>query len=122
MTTHTIVLPYARPPLTANQRLHWAEKSRRTREIRSTAYWCAKRARTPSPGKCAVTAVWFPPDRRVRDAGSLSLTVKAALDGFTDAGLWPDDNTDWVTSETYKIGDIDRTHPRIEIQLEATAR
>ncbi|MGC5249629.1 hypothetical protein ACPXB3_22225 [Gordonia sp. DT219] len=34
MRTITIELPYAKPPLHANQRLHWAAKARITSQLR----------------------------------------------------------------------------------------
>lgn len=118
--SHVIVLPFRRPPLTPNQRLHWAVKARETRRIREVAYVCASQAKVPPLGKSAVIATWFPSDARRRDAGSLSLTVKAAIDGLVDYGVWPDDDPAHVASETYRIGPVDRDNPRIEITIEET--
>ena len=115
-----VELPYARPPLTPNQRLHWAVRARLTREIRSAATVCAKASKVAPLGRSAITTVWFVPDKRRRDAGSLSLTTKAAIDGLVDAGVWPDDNSDWITQESYRI-ELDKTNPRIEIHIEETA-
>ncbi|MDT0223484.1 hypothetical protein [Gordonia sp. AC31] len=115
--TIVIELPYQRPPLTPNQRLHWSVRARLTREIRETAGMCARSAKLPSLGRSEVTTVWFVPDRRRRDAGSLSLTTKAALDGLVDAGVWPDDNTTWVAQESYRI-EMDKSRPRIEIHIQ----
>ena len=112
-----IVLPFRKPPLTANDRMHWAQKSALTRQIRETAYVCARQAKVPPQGRTAVLTVWFPPDKRRRDAGSLTLTAKAAIDGLVDAGVWPDDDPSHVCEERYRIGPTDRTDPRIEIHL-----
>ena len=117
MTEHRIVLPFTKPPLTPNQRLHFARKAALTAEIRQAATWCAKAAKLPPMGRSAVTTVWFPPDRRRRDANSLVLTAKAAIDGLVDFGVWDDDDPTHVASETYRIGPVDRTNPRIEILI-----
>lgn len=35
---------------------------------------------------------------RKRDPHNWTPTVKAIVDGLVDAGVWPDDNSDWVTT------------------------
>ncbi len=112
------MLPYRRPPLRPNDRKHWAEKSRLTREMRTTATRSAKAAKVPPLGKSAVFVTWFPPDARRRDANSLALLAKASIDGLVDAGIWPDDDPANVASETYRIGPIARRNPHIEITIE----
>lgn len=118
MTGRTVIrLPYERPPLTPNQRQHFAVKARLTKEIRSVASQCARAANIAPQPQSAVLTVWFPPDKRRRDAGSLVLTAKAAIDGLVDAGVWPDDDPTHVAEERYRIGPVDRDHPRIELHL-----
>lgn len=115
--TVVVRLPFQKPPLTPNQRLHYAQKAALTAQIRRAATQCARAAKIPPAGRSAVTTVWFPPDKRRRDANSLVLTAKAAIDGLVDAGVWPDDDPAHVASETYRIGPVDRTDPRIEIHI-----
>ena len=68
-------LPFQKPPLTPNQRLHYAQKAALTAQIRHAATQCAKAAHIAPAGRSAVTTVWFPPDKRRRDANSLVLTA-----------------------------------------------
>lgn len=115
--TVVIVLPFEGPPLTPNHRPGRHERARLTRMIRTAARAVAMSARVGAQPPCAVRAVWFPPDRRRRDAGSLTLTAKAAIDGLVDAGVWPDDDPGHVVEERYRIGAVDRENPRIELHL-----
>ena len=112
-----LVLPYEAPPLSSNARIHYRQKAVLTRQIRESAYWVAKAANIAPVKPSAVLTVWYPPDRRRRDAGSCAPTTKAAIDGLVDAGVWPDDNPTHVIEERYRIGPIDRDNPRIELHL-----
>lgn len=115
--TIVLTLPFSKPPLSPNDRLHFRQKAALTRQIREAAYWVAKQAAIAPAPPSAVLTVWFPPDRRRRDAGSLTLTAKAAIDGLVDAGVWPDDDPAHVVEERYRIGEVDRENPRIELHL-----
>jgi crossover junction endodeoxyribonuclease RusA len=80
--------------ISANDRMHWAAKARRTKELRSRAFWIA-RAQHLQPMERAhlvVTIHWTNRSRR-RDVSNLAPTIKALVDGFVqDAGLLPDDD------------------------------
>src|SRR5690625_3063303 len=79
--------------LTANRRLHWTQRSARTKTVRTTAGFEARAQRMPRGlGRARVVARVDYPDRRARDAHNLMPTLKAAVDGLIDAGLLPDDN------------------------------
>lgn len=116
----TITLPYDRPPLRPNERPHWAQKARITRQIRQTSCALAKIGKIGPQPRSVVTAVWYPRDRRRRDAGSLTVTLKAAIDGLVDAGVWPDDDPSHVAEERVRVEPGPHTHPRIEIRIEET--
>lgn len=47
-TRWTLNLPYQKPPLNMNQRLHWAKKAKLTKNVRSAAYFLA-RSQGPGP-------------------------------------------------------------------------
>lgn len=96
-TTYRLELPWYRPPLTANQRLHWSVRARKTREMRHAAAWLAKAHRIP-PGHLTVGLEWAPGDRRRRDGGeNLAPTLKPLIDGLAlDAALVPDDTPQHV--------------------------
>jgi crossover junction endodeoxyribonuclease RusA len=85
--------------LTANGRYHWAVKARATRNLRQLA---ATTARGMEPvGTVHVAAYIGYLTGGKADPGNASPTVKALLDGCTDAGLWPDDDHTHVVGPTY---------------------
>lgn len=90
-TPYRLVLPYLRPPITANQRHHWARKAKLTRQVRNAAQLLARAEHVPELGRCAVRLVWTVTDRRRRDADNLVPTLKACADGLVDAGVVADD-------------------------------
>lgn len=94
--------------LTANQRLHWAEKSRRTRQLRDLAYWAARAQqgrREPFPGRvrCVVDIAY--PDARRRDEHNFMPTCKAAIDGLVDAGWMVDDSSVYLVGPDLRKSD-----------------
>ena len=65
--------------------------------------------------KPIVTVKAFWPTTRRMDADNLLATMKAAFDGLTDAGIWPDDREcTFLPCQQLK----DAANPRIEIQVE----
>lgn len=94
-----LVLPWARPPLSANDRLHWMERRRLTAEIRTTTAWLARAAGIPRCQHISVTLVWAPGDHRRRDVDNAVPTLKAACDGLVAAAVTPDDTPVWMTKQ-----------------------
>ena len=94
--------------MTSNQRLHWAEKARRTRAVRLMAAWAARRQGLV-PMQCPVhVTVTVQPRTKTRfDPGNISPTSKAALDGLTDAKIWPDDSAQFVIGPDHRAGQPD---------------
>lgn len=89
--------------LTSNQRMGWWEKARRSRLLREYAGWLgASVARRPMFDRCEVEALIAYPSSRRADPANASPTVKALIDGLTDAGYWPDDDSKHVTAVTYR--------------------
>lgn len=78
---------------TSNQRLHHMERARRTKHVRTLAGWAARNL-TPVTGTVHVHAHVSAPKRTRADVGNTYPTVKAVIDGLTDAGVWADDNDD----------------------------
>ncbi|WKW86371.1 rusA-like resolvase [Gordonia phage Budski] len=98
--TVIVELPYARPPLTENQRMHWRKKAAVVASVRQAVYVLARNARVPQ--NCAhvdVSLHYTPRDVRRRDADNLVPTLKAACDGLVDAGLVADDTPDLMTKQ-----------------------
>lgn len=100
----TLFMPWESPPLRSNEaNMNRFKKSRIIKQIRSDAAWIVKGERERMQVPVHVTMVWEVPDRRVRDAGACSPTLKAAIDGLVDGGLLQGDSHKWVTSETCRI-------------------
>jgi Holliday junction resolvase RusA-like endonuclease len=87
--TYSIEFEYERPPITANQRLHWRMKALLTKDVR--ALTAQKAAHIPPMKACAVSLNWIVNDKRRRDADNIVPTLKAMCDGLVDAGIVPDD-------------------------------
>jgi len=96
-----ILLPWETPPLTANQRLHWARKAKLTRTIRDAIAHLARDV--PYLDRAVVRLDWIVTDKRRRDEDNLFPTFKACVDGLVDADVVRDDTSEYVTRE----------HPRI---------
>lgn len=94
MTVYEIDLPWSSPPLSLNQRLHWAARARKTAEVRGAAHVLAKQHRLHVGGPhphVEVTLHYRPRDNRVRDVDNPIPTLKACCDGLVDAGVVVDD-------------------------------
>jgi len=93
VSTWTLELPFtAGLLLNANQRLHWAERNKRTQHWRELAAWQAKAAKVPHWQRAHILAEFSFGNNIRRDVGNLNPTIKAAVDGLVDAGLLPDDD------------------------------
>lgn len=96
--------------MSSNGRLHWGERARRSRMLRDMARLIGQSRRRrdglgmPVFGRCAVTVTVTYPRNGRADPANASPTVKALLDGLTDAGFWPDDDSEHVTAVTYRRG------------------
>ena len=80
--------------LTANQRLHWSTRMRRTRMLRAYA---ASEARIHGLagrrlGPCVVTILIGYPTTGRADPANAAPAVKAIIDGLVDARVWDDDD------------------------------
>lgn len=96
MRTQASVLVHPSLLLNANQRLHWATKGEKTAALRFFGRQLGQQLQ-PVTGRVMVT-FWFAMlDRsRRRDPQNWQPTTKALTDGITDAGVWPDDSSEWV--------------------------
>lgn len=93
-----IDLVKGRPPLNANDRMHWARKASLTQAVRETTAWRVKAHQLQPARHLTVQLHYAPGDRRKRrDPANLCATSKPAIDGLVDAGLVPDDTPEWVT-------------------------
>lgn len=90
------VLPLTRSKLiTANDKMHWAARSRLTKQLRQWGYLLGRGGEGVARfglQHARVEVEFAYPDRRRRDRSNLAPTVKALMDGLIDAGLLPDDS------------------------------
>lgn len=119
MTTQwDIRLPYQRPPLTANQRLHWAARARMTRAVREAAAWGVRGEGVPRCERVRVRLLWCVSDPgRRRDPSNVMPTQKAAVDGLVDAGVVPDDTPQFVVEEMPVIEGVARGDEGVFLQV-----
>lgn len=89
--------------LTANQRLHWSTRMRRTRMLRAYAaseariHGLAGRRLGPS---VVTVVIGYPTTGRV-DPTNAAPTVKAIVDGLVDARVWDDDDHRHIPSVAF---------------------
>lgn len=118
VTAYTLDIPIDRPPLTSNQHrgAHWAK----VKQAREAVAWHVRSAGgdlLPRLDRCRVTVTWHAPDRKTRDAGSLTVFGKAVIDTLVDLGVLLKDDANHVLSESYAV-ELGSDHPRITITLE----
>lgn len=97
----TVVLPWPPKDLSPNARLHWAALARAKKAYRTACWLHARKAGMSAATllgaeKAEVHLVFYPPDRRSRDADNMLASMKAGLDGLADA-LKVDDSAFKVT-------------------------
>lgn len=109
---------YSSPPLTANQRLHWFEKAKRTRQVRSLT--AEKAAHIPPMDKIAVQLVWFVNTSHRRDVDNVVPTLKAMCDGLVDAGVVPDDVPEFMEKRMPTIHQVKRDEMTARMTLIVT--
>lgn len=104
MIRHTLTIQVHKALwLTANQRLHWSKRMRRTRILRAYA---ASEARLHGLagarlGPSAVTAMIGYPAQTRADPANAAPTVKAIIDGLVDARVWDDDDHTHIPSVAF---------------------
>lgn len=100
MTTTGLAFAPPGPTLTLNKKLGHLAQARLVKEWRTMAYWAACQLGAPSvrahPPSTVQLVIPVRGSRR-RDPSNWMPTCKAVIDGLVDAGVWPDDNEEWVT-------------------------
>lgn len=94
--------------MSANSRMHRMEQARRTDLVRqSTGLFARSKGLRKVAGPVRVeAAISYLPSVVTADPPNAGPTVKAMLDGLTDAGIWPDDNSRHVVSVAYSRGHV----------------
>lgn len=87
--------------LSANDRMHWAPKAKRTTYLRNVAAFTATSQRVPKFEVCHIAAFIGYLRNGKADPANAAPTIKALIDGMTDAGVWSDDDSTHVIGPTY---------------------
>lgn len=82
--------------LSANDRLHWRVKAKRTAALRELGALAARVDALHDLGPTLVVAHIGYPRNGKADPANAYPTVKALIDGFVDAGVWADDDSTQV--------------------------
>ena len=124
--THQLFIPAPlnrhRSPdwINANQRDHWAVRSRKTRAWRNTTHWLAKAAKLPQElSHVSITGHVVKTNRARYDAHNLMPTLKAIVDGLVDYGLIPDDHNTHLTGPDIREGGTGE-QPGIMLEIRET--
>ena len=108
-TTYTLTMPAGQKMLSLNSRYHWAERRRRTEQLKNDACQTARSLKIPRLERVTIVVEYQPPDRRRRDAdNAATASGKPCIDGLVLAGVLEDDDSAHVLSVTYRIGEIYR--------------
>lgn len=84
----------------ANDRLHWANKAKRTARIREAAAHAADGL--PRFNRAHIIAnIGYPRAGRA-DPSNAFPVIKAALDGLVDAGIFEDDDSEHILGPTFR--------------------
>lgn len=100
-----MILAFAPPArlLSMNDRDHYRKHAELVKAWREATYFYACQS-VPGPrnrrryAKQVVRVALPVPDKRRRDPHNFFPTIKPIVDGLTDAGLWPDDTPEHVTT------------------------
>ncbi|HFI0449095.1 TPA: hypothetical protein ACGOY6_001325 [Streptococcus suis] len=96
--------------INSNDRNDKYVQAKMIKRIRRFAYWETlqhmDRERAPfSPSNpCEISITVYKPTNRRLDTPNLYPTVKAIIDGMTEAGLWVDDDDDVIRAITFRPG------------------
>ncbi|HEM3505233.1 TPA: hypothetical protein U1B13_001187 [Streptococcus suis] len=100
--------------INSNDRQHQTDKAKVTKRIRAFAYWNTmkhkdkKRAAFSPSNPCEVTVTIYSPTKSKLDPPNLYPTVKAIIDGMTDAGIWTDDNHKVIKKLSFVYGGLSK--------------
>ena len=77
-----------------------------------------ERAAFSPSNPCEVTITIYSPAKSKLDPPNLYPTVKALVDGMTDAGLWRDDNHEIIKYMTFEFGGLSQIKDKYKIEIE----
>lgn len=120
MSTQEIIIDvHNRLWITSNGRYHWADKARRTRELRRIGGMVARARRLRKLDRARVIVHIQYSTRRNADPANAWPTVKAVTDGLIDYGLLPDDDDEHLVGPDMRRekGTCRRGYHRLRIEV-----
>jgi len=87
-------IPWTRPPISLNDRLHYRTEATRVKMMRQ--YACTIAHDIPFMDRIQVELTWVVADRRRRDDENPVPVLKALCDGLVDADIVPDDTHEFM--------------------------
>ena len=120
-----IRLPWRTPPLSLNDRGHWAAKAARTARVRRDVVALAAAHRLPTGlDRVRVHLVYVPRDRRRRDTDNLVATLKPICDALAAGtgkhpgyGLVADDTPEFMSKPEPLIAAPDPKDPHLRLLI-----
>lgn len=106
-----IELPWQKPMLSPNLRMHEMQRAKLTAEVRTDTAWIAKAARLRPNPPVAITLHYRPAHDGRRDRVNLTLDHKAQVDGLVDAGVIPDDTPEFIDEHMPVIHPAEQGQP-----------
>lgn len=109
--------------LNANDRMNWARKAEITAYLRQIGRLNVPKGKYVTHTKnrpCGLVVTIYAPTKRRMDPPNFYPTVKALVDGMTDAGLWTDDSHEVIKFMTFEYGGLSglKDKYRVEIEVE----
>lgn len=109
--------------LNANDRMNWARKAKITAYLRQIGRLNVPKGKYVTHTKnrpCGLVVTIYAPTKRRMDPPNFYPTVKALVDGMTDAGIWTDDSHEVIKFMTFEYGGLSglKDKYRIEIEVE----
>jgi len=95
------------------------EAARQKKESTELVMWSAKQQRLPQMNYIDLTITWYEKNKK-RDKDNIQAGVKFILDGLVSAGVIPNDTWRYVGDILHRVR-VDRTEPRIEVEIEEPA-
>lgn len=108
--------------LNANDRPHWTQKAKITARLRRLGEIRGRKGKTTTFNKnrpCGLIITVFSPTKRRMDPPNLYPTIKALVDGLTDAGVWTDDNHEVIKYMTFQYGGLSGISGKYRLEMEA---
>jgi crossover junction endodeoxyribonuclease RusA len=110
----SVVLPIPNRVLSPNARVHWRRKAKATKAYRKNAYLVALHLGEPRWTNARIELDFYFDTNRKRDKDNLLASMKAAMDGFADAGVIVNDSGFEYASPRLHV---DKENPRVVVTI-----